>query len=445
LSFEDDLSRQLHGRAAAVRVTADVDDLQYRIRNRAHRVQRRERLALSAAVVVLAASVGGLAGALVRVPHAGSKDASDSGYLNGSSKPAPKHATAPAVQSRLSAPAPITVVNTALPGGLHVAATLQPLTRPLAITFQWNSSVECSKASILTTTVGQDGQFGGATAITSLPALSPSGLEILSSGILQVPGGGQVWWATVSVGTAVARVAAESIGGTPVAATPSRGVAVLAGPMSTSSNSAGDMSAVVEAADGQSLQSLAFVLGQDPIVVGEAATRQVAGCSTASLPSAPDSATASQPADPQLDAGAIVASFEQAFSANTLLGFSANLAAVAGGETLTAPPATSTRTTKTSASSDISSDAPKMSPATGAQASATSAEDGAGLGIQQVSFTSARSATVVYTIGTVSFTGLATLGADGIWRVAKETFCAAALAGLVQTVVPPNFIGACDG
>jgi hypothetical protein len=439
LSFEEDLSRQLHGRAAAVRVTADVDDLQYRIRHRAHRTQRRERLALSAAVVILAASVGGLVGAVVRVPRAGSKNAIGSGYLNGSTKPKSDHTQSPRYTERLQVPAPTTVVDSALPGGLHVAATLQRLASPVAITFQWTDLIECANASVLTTTVGQDGQFGGATAVTSLPPLSPSGLEILSSGILQVPGGGQIWWATASVGSGVARVAVESLGGTPVAATPSDGIAVLAAPMSTASNSAGDMSAVAEAGDGQSLQSLAFVLGQDPIVIGEAATRQVPGCTATSLPSAPASATGSQPADPQLDAAAIVASYEQAFSPNAFLGFSANLAAVSSGQNLTAPPARSSKASNKYGDTPGELKAPSISGPAGTSGTT------AGLGIRQVSFTSARSATVVYTIGNVSFTGLATLGGDGIWRVSTATFCGAVLAGLVQTNVPADVVGACQG
>jgi hypothetical protein len=311
-------------------------------------------------------------------------------------------------------------------------ATVQRFSAPVAITSEWSTGSVCAIGEIVTTTVGHGGSFGGGTSVAQLPMLTTDGLEVLSSGVLQVAAGGQEWWVTAAVGSGVQRVAAENVGGTPVTVAPSDGIAVVAGPMSGPDTAAGAMSAVAEAAAGDS--SLGFLLGSGPKAVGESTTVGTgSGCVPVSLAGQPSSASSSQPADPELAAGSIIAAFEQADSANPLLGFAANLAAVNGGDRLSAASSETSSTTRSTVSGPSTS-------SDGAESSGA----GAGVVVQQVSFVSASVADVVYRPdGGVLYAGQAVLAPSGSWLVSLGTFCADLRSGAVGGDVPSQVVAAC--
>lgn len=439
MSIEDELRRHLRAKAAATRSAPDLADLSGRIRARGRRAARRERMALGAAVIVLAASLGGLGGALASV-H-GAKP--NNGLLTGDEPSA-----TPATTGQHKAAAPTgptsssyatgarTIIDRQPAGGLSISATVQPFSVPVAITNEWSTASSCVSGEIVTTTVGQGGSFGGGTSVAQLPTLKASGLEILDSGVLQAPGGGQEWWVTAAVGSGVTRVAAENVGGRPVTAQPSAGIAVVAGPMSGPNAGDDDMSAVAEGGAGD--ESLGFVLGSGPKAVGEStAISDALGCSALNLPAEPSSASSSQPAEPALAAGSVIAAFEQADSGNPLLGFAANLAAVSGGGQLsTAVPSSLSGATGKQGVTPAGAAAPTAS-AHGAASAGTVA-------VRQVSFLSASLAEVVYRYnGGVLLTGQAVLGASGIWRVSLATFCAGVRTGIVGGDIPSSVTAAC--
>jgi hypothetical protein len=429
MSFEEDLGRQLHARAGSVKVTPDLADLGGRIRLRERKTARHERLVMSGAMVLLAGSVGGLVGVVVHSPSAHAPNAYSSRFTNpgGTSGKTPPKSASKGPRPHLAELGPRTVYSAELPNGMSATATLQPLNGSVAISGEFSATPQCATANVLTTTVGQSGSFGGGTSITSLPALSPDGLEILASGVLQVSGGGQVWWVATYVGSAVSRVAAENVGGSVFAATPRDRIAVISGSVSGDSASSGEMSAVAELGDGQSAESLGFLLGSGPKVVGEASsTANASGCKVLKLPAEPSSASSSQPADQSLAAAAVISAFEQAYSPNPLLGFAANLSAVNEGGQLTASVAGASTTS-----------APEAAAAPGTTLA------GAAVEVQQVTFTSATIADVVYRIdGGVLLTGEAQLGPAGIWRVGLATFCGDIRAGVVGGV-PAAVSSAC--
>jgi hypothetical protein len=432
MSIEDDLTRQLHVKAAAVRSSPNLGDLFGRIGARERSARRYERLSVGAAVIVLAASLGGLAGALVRTPASKPSNSVQTGDPQGGSSARrhptgsrpPGHGTGSARQ--------LTVISRELPSGVSVVATVQRFSAPVAITSEWSTGSVCAIGEIVTTTVGHGGSFGGGTSVAQLPMLTTDGLEVLSSGVLQVAAGGQEWWVTAAVGSGVQRVAAENVGGTPVTVAPSDGIAVVAGPMSGPDTAAGAMSAVAEAAAGDS--SLGFLLGSGPKAVGESTTVGTgSGCVPVSLAGQPSSASSSQPADPELAAGSIIAAFEQADSANPLLGFAANLAAVNGGDRLSAASSETSSTTRSTVSGPSTS-------SDGAESNGA----GAGVVVQQVSFVSASVADVVYRPdGGVLYAGQAVLAPSGSWLVSLGTFCADLRSGAVGGDVPSQVVAAC--
>lgn len=449
MSAEDELSRQLRAKAAGVHSEPDIGDLLERISTRDRRARRHERVALGAAVLVLAASVGGLAGALVSVPRVRQADALQSRYAPGRARVSPTR-PAPALRNGPAHPGPVagsapeaprTVISRQLAGGLSVVASLQNFPSPVAITDAWSAALTCTTGEIVTTTVGEDGSFGGGTSVAQLPRLSTDGLAVLSSGVLQLAGGAQEWWVTASVGPGVARVAAENLGGNPVTVLPSAGIAVIAGPMSGPDTGSGEMSAVAES--GTADASLGFLLGAGPKAVGESAVLgDASGCSALTMPAEPSSAPLSQPADPGLAAGSIVAAFDQAYSANALLGFAANLAAVSGGARLSAgssPPAKVTRRRAGSNGGVPKTARATMVPVMHPRANRGSPE------VRQISFLSAVRADVVYrTTGGVLLTGQAELGSSGIWHVTLSTFCGNLASGIVAGDAPAAVVSACD-
>lgn len=426
MSFDDDLRRLLHAKAAGVRVAPDLGELGGRIRSSERRAARHERWALGAAAVVLAASLGGLAGAVVSSPRAKPSNSLSSRYTaGGSQKPLPSSSMSPkhgSTRPGTSEPVPRTVIDEQLPGGLSLTATVQRFVSPVAISGERGSSTECGAGEFVTTTVGQSGSFGGGISVAELPKLAPGGLEILSSGILQASGASPEWWVTATVGSGVIRVAAENVGAQPVTAVPSDGIVVIAGPVSQSGV---EMSAVAEGFTGD--ESLGFSLGSGPNAVGTTSVGDEPGCSPLRLPFQPSSASSSQPTEPSLAASSIISAFEQADSANPLLGFAANLAAVNDGGQLSSPATTSGRPPS-------------------AKASAVAPTSGGGIvDVQQVAFLSASMADVVYRVNDgVLLTGVAQLGPSGIWRMALDTFCSNLRSDIVEGDVPQGVLAACE-
>jgi len=321
------------------------------------------------------------------------------------------------------------VLDQHLPNGVTVTATVQPLPTPVAISGQGSASSDCATGEIVMTTIGEGGSFGGGTSVAGLPRLGAGGLEILSSGVLQVSGGGQLWWVTTAVGAGVSRVAAENVGGVPVVARPADGVAIITGSMSGSAASSGEMSAVAEGSGGD--ESLGFLLGSGPKAVGvSGAGENLPGCSALKLPAEPSSASSSQPAEPPLAAASIIAAFEQGYSANPLLGFATNLAAVSNGASLSTPARESDRSTARVQT--------PLQPGTG------SAPGSGAVEVRQVWFRSASDAEVVYQVnGGVLETGEAQLSSSGIWQVSRKTFCVNLRSGLVEGDVPTGVGEAC--
>jgi hypothetical protein len=443
VSIEDDIGRQLQAKATSVRVAPDLRDLSSRIRVSERRATRHERLALGAAIVVLSASLGGLAGAMANAPRAKSSSSFASRYEQGEtgaaptdegkSRHRPKSVSGDKSGADSVAPAPAavrTVIDQRLRNGVTVTATVQPLMMPVAISGQGSASLECATGEIVMTTVGEGGSFGGGTSVAGLPSLGAGGLEILSSGVLQVSGGGQLWWVTTAVGGGVSRVAAENLGGAPVVAEPSDGIAIIVGSMSGSSAASGEMSAVAEGVAGD--ESLGFLLGSGPRAVGVSATESnLPGCSALRLPAEPSSASSSQPAEPPLAAASIIAAFEQGYSANPLLGFAANLAAVSDSASLSTPVPSSKR-------SPARTEEPAQARSGGAPG------DGA-VEVRQVWFRSAWAAEVIYRVsGGVLETGDAQLSSSGIWQVSRTTFCENLRSGLVEGDVPIGVASGCE-
>ncbi|HXY44749.1 MAG TPA: hypothetical protein VEH29_11215 [Acidimicrobiales bacterium] len=431
MSLENELRRQLHAKAAALRTAPDFPDLAGRIAARDGRVRRHERMALGAAVIVLAASLGGLAGALVGSPRAKQSNGQYTRSFPEQVRPGPRQgATSQPATGNLAPEGPRTIISRQAPGGVSVVATVQPFSSPVAISSEWSPGSLCVTGEIVSTTVGETGSFGGGTSVAQLPMLTSSGLEVLSSGVLPVAGGGQEWWVTAAVGRGVARVAAENVGGTPVTVTPSSaGIAVVTGSMSGPDTNSGEMSAVAEGAGGDA--SLGFLLGSGPRAVGESpAGSDASGCSSLVPQAGPSSASSSQPAEPELAAGSIIAAFDQAFSANPLLGFAANLAAVEDGDRLGAAPA--------------SKDAARQEVTGSAAVSGEAATAGGTVEVRQVTFLSASDAEVVYRLNDgVLLTGLAELG-SGIWRVSLGTFCDSLSSRLIEGDVPLSVVSACE-
>lgn len=400
MSLENDLQRHLRARAAAVRTAPDLGDLSARLRVAALRADRRDRRLVGAAAAVLALAVGGLAGALVTrpmvVPTTVQRTRGVIGPVPGARRQArmlapPGHSSA----TRSS------VLRLAV-GGVSGLATVQSLPSPVAVMTSRSPEVSCSVADLVTTTVGRSGAFAGGAGVVGLPPLAPAGLEAVDSGVLPTATGAEVWWLTVATGSSVARVAAQGPGGQVVTATPSDGVALLAGVEATGVAGAREISAVAEGSQGGSLSSLGVLIGSGPKVVGEqapsAASRSIGGrsCDVLRLPPVASPAAVSQPTDVRLAAAAVVTAYEEAFAE---------------------PPAPSI-----------------------ASVGSGSAPGLPGVTVKEVSFLSATKAEVVYRpAGGLWQTGLAVLGSGGRWVVARLLTCGSISGG----AFPVHGTGSC--
>jgi len=380
VTLESDLRRDLQARAAVVRTAPDLDDLAGRLRRAAARAERRDRRVVGAAVTALALAVGGLAGALATRPTVSPTEVQGArGVLGQGTTASARHPRSTEAPRRPAAAAPRVLRLSA--GGVTVLLTERALPGPVAVGTQWSPVVSCNTADLVTTTAGRSGAFAESTGVVGLPALAPSGLEVVDSGDLPTSTGAEVWWLTVATGSSVARVAAQGPGGQVAAARPSGGLAILAGVEATGVTGPREISAVAEDGQGRSLASLGVLIGSGPKVVGEQATASppasgASACAGLRFPSKASSAAASQPGDLRLAAAAVVASYEEAFSVGTA-------------------------------------------------AAASSA--GAGLPavtVSEVSFLSATRADVVYRVpGGLWLTGLADLGTGGHWVIDAASVC----------------------
>lgn len=423
MNLEEELRRQLRAQAAGVRAEPDLDRLGTLIHRAELRAARRGRLAVTLAAVLAAASLGTLAGTLLSRPVALhptiTPTAGKGGLGGGTTRPPARHVTAPAP--------PRTIVSEQLAGGVSVTATLQPLGYPVGIESASGAFSSCAHGDLVTTSVGGGSSLGVGTGVSGLLPLGPGGLEVLSSGTVPTPTG-DLWWLTVAVGSDVSRLAAEGGSGI-VTATPSSGIAVLAG---TGASAGASVSAVGEDASGRSLMALQVLLGAGPKVVGQAGATPAgvrggaAGCSPVRL--AATSSAAGQPPLPALAAEGIIVAYERAFSPDPWQGYASNLAAVADAAKLG----------YVASSSD---GAVTTAPAHAAPPAA----GGMAVSVRQVVFQSPRSAQVVYELSDgIWRVGTVRLGGDGTWRVSLDSYCAAVSSGAVLSV-PASVAGACTG
>lgn len=390
MSFEDEVSRLLRARAASARAAPDVEDLAARIRTRSRTTERRHRIVLMSASLVLATSLGGLVGALASVPPPRTAVISPLGGVAGARRTTASGShirMEPGALPTQSASRPVVVSFEV--GGVTVQASRRALANPVAVT-AGGREVACASAALVSTTVTRPGSFAGGAAVVGLPVLSAGGLEIVESGALPTETGGFVWWLTAAVGSSVAKVAAQLPGGQIVTGTPSSGLVVLAGTEPAGTSAASVMSAVAETAQGGTLSSLWTPVGAVPYPEGEAVNQSPGGgrssCSIVSMPASPATRAASRaaPSDPALAAAQVIAAFE------------------------TQPPA------GTTSGIDVSS-------GTEGGVSAATAGAGAPFVVRQVSFLSGTRADVVYRLRTSSVwqVARAALSAGGRWEVTR--------------------------
>ena len=220
------------------------------------------------------------------------------------------------------AAAPIVTTRTTA-AGAHLVAVAMPLP-PVAVTSGLQPA-GCYAGELITTSVAKGSASASATGVARIQPLASNGLEVVNSGTVPSSGGLDLWWATVAVGSGVARVAAEEPGGTTDAMKPQNGIAVVGG-VTPASATPRFFSVVAENASGQSLHSIGFLTGWGPEAAGAAGSSGLA--STAASAAQPQavrscektlgsgqqaSTLGSQPAAPLLAAASVVAAFHQEY------------------------------------------------------------------------------------------------------------------------------------
>ena len=293
----------------------------------------------------------------------------------------------------------------------------------------------CYSNELVTTTATRGTAVGGSTGVVGLQPLAANGLEVVNSGAVPTSGGLDIWWATVAVGSQVARVAAEEPDGATDAMRPQDGIAVLGGLTPTAVTSR-FFSVVAEDATGQSLHSIGFLAGWGPEAIGTlpGPSSPVASTSCASAAGAgtPDeSATTlhgSQPAAPLLATASVVSAFHQAYAFGSPAGLAVSLSAVEGGTSLESPGG-------------------QRSASAGSGRAGVSPESAAGnVEVARVTFLSAREAEVIYRAGGGRWrTGIAFVTRSGLWDVSRTTFCDDVLTGLHATgLIPATVVADCQ-
>ena len=165
-------------------------------------------------------------------------------------------------------------IETAGPRGVRLSATGRWLA-PLLVAS--GGSTGCYASELVTTTARFGAESVKSIAVAATAPLSPSGLEVLSSGARAISPRRDFWWATIATGAGVAKVAAEQPDGTTEITRPRGGIALVGGVVRAAEVSA-FFSVVAETASGRSLHSIGFLTGWGPRTAG-AATGPAAGSS----------------------------------------------------------------------------------------------------------------------------------------------------------------------
>ncbi|MHB8243835.1 MAG: hypothetical protein ACYDGN_00585 [Acidimicrobiales bacterium] len=309
--LETALRAGLAARAATIRVGPDLEDLAARIdrsqpalsrqgslRGRDRPQQAHLRFVAAAAVVLVAAIAGGTLGSLL-VPHhtqravlsasrgsaagtlpTGPVDRAPSGpEAFSAGAPSLLHLVRGRVSSNLSRPARRVSRTTAT--GISLTAYSKWL--PAVAIHSGAAFSGCFGGELVTTTAASGPVRGHTTGVVGIQPLSADGLEVVDSGTLARSGGTDIWWATIAVGSGVARVAAEQPGGLTDATRPASGLAVVGGVVPHSST-ARFFSVVAENAAGQSLYSIGFLAGWGSRAAGIAPVSSSAHAATRGCP-----------------------------------------------------------------------------------------------------------------------------------------------------------------
>ncbi len=415
-AVEELLRRGLEARAASISPSPDPVDLARRI-ERAEASSGRGRLLATAAAVVVAAAVGGGVGAaLVPSPpaqhlSAAAKTGSQAGPLPRGPQVSRRHRSPRAAGPSASA-GPVVALARETSSGARLVATPAQLA-PVAIT-SGSSPSGCFAAELVSTSASSDGAVAGATGVVDLQPLAADGLELVDSGTAPAEKGVDLWWATVAVGSKVARVAAEQPNGSIDAMKPVGGIAVLGGLVPTQSAD-GFFSLVAETPSGRPIHSIGFLAGSGPKAWGAASAPKstASGCLTPGSGAGLLSTLASQPASPLLAGSSVLASFHQAYTAGLPAGLAENVATVVAGSGLLRAAGAIAKRPTTGAGSP------------GPAALADQVE------VARVAFLSSARAEVIYRAASGGWrTGMAVLGGSGIWKVSRTSFCGSLTGGL---------------
>lgn len=436
-------------RAAAVHVEADYASLERRIRRWQRARERRSHLGLAAVVVLLAGVVGGVVASFVpSVPPQSALYTSSSGNQggplprgatrSGAGKTTPGSSTSRATAGRVEqgladygamGGQPVTIARTTSTG-VRLSATGRWAPR-VSVTSGLSSS--CYGYEVVSTSVSAKGASAGAIGVVGLQSLGPDGLEVVNSGSVAYSSSRALWWATIAVGPAVARVAAEEPGGSTDATQPTAGLAVIGG-RARPAEVGRFFSVVAESASGRPLHSVGFLADWGPTLVGSVASGSSprasgAGCGAASASSLATS-SGSQPAAPLLAASSVLAAFHQAWTPSGGAWLKERLSTVLDGGGLL-----SAKGAKSAAS------VPVPSPAAVPGASVALGR----VDVSRVQFAAADRATVVYRLdGGPWQTGTAVLGQTGKWLLSRRTFCSGLLDSASPLAwAPPRVVTAC--
>lgn len=317
------LSQALRARAATVEPEPDLIALAARIGGR----RRGLGSYAAAAVVLLAAALGGIFGSLIASSHPQHTVLSSSGGSQDGPLPTRPHPdrTSAAGAEKMSplslsgsslrldlAKAPVTIGRIG-GAGAHLEARTVWL-RPVAVTSGELLS-GCFVGQLVSTTAAAGRARTFDLGVIGLQPLSNDGLEVVDSSTAPAAHGEVLWSATVAVGPSVARVVAEEPDGVKDAMAPEHGLAVLGG-LAPKSDARSFFSVDAEAGDGASLGALGFLMGSGSTAYGIAApgaASAAGGCSAAQERSGRVTPAGSQPRAPLLASASVVAAVERAY------------------------------------------------------------------------------------------------------------------------------------
>ena len=442
--LEEAIRRGLGARAATLHATPDPADLARRLEQSARKLTRHGQLAAAAAVVVLAGALGGILG-VVLVPahpqHAlfsssagrapGGLPTGPSGGGGRASKDSP---SAGAGLGALGAKtAPVSISRLAA-GGVRLAAYASWL-GPVSVASAGSSS-RCTAYELVATTATADAKVSGGAGVVGIEPLAPFGLEVVDSGSMRTGASSLSWWATVAVGSAVARVDGQLAGGPIDSMRPDRGIAVIGGTAPILSSS-GYLSVVAENAEGQALGSVGIMTGWGPKVAGgdpaaSAVLPPGARCSPLGTTTKSSGPRAAPTEASLVAASAVLSAFHQAYASATPAGMTENLAAVVGGGLFE------------SFATAAGTHSPRRVLA-GSSQPATPRALASSVQVAGVTLLSSSTAEVVFRVRSGPWqTGLARLASGGRWQVSRQTFCAGVLNGVPASAsVPTGIVGEC--